>query len=189
VTTSSQHDPTTTGVHLLTGALADEHALASGDPEEVIAIIHAMGRLLLGTPLRSDGKLTIKTLAAEAGLRRNKLTHKHTGLKDLFYALVKNQNNEPAAVADLRAQNEQLRQTVTEVRQANHEQAETIKRLARVVHVLEIENQELRERVSDPRNAERNHSNVHFLRPPPPDDGGPGTDQLGSPNDRPEGYP
>ncbi len=70
-----------------------------------------MGRLLLGSPLRSDGKLTIKSLAAEAGLRRNKLTHKHTGLKDLFYALVKNQNNEPAAIADLRQHNEQLRKT------------------------------------------------------------------------------
>jgi hypothetical protein len=50
-------------------------------PEEVIAVIHAMGRLLLGSPLRSDGKLTVKSLAAEAGLRRNKLTHRHTALK------------------------------------------------------------------------------------------------------------
>ncbi|MFJ2872846.1 MULTISPECIES: hypothetical protein [unclassified Streptomyces] len=29
-------------------------------------------------------KLTVVSLAAEAGLRRNKLTHKHTGLKDVF---------------------------------------------------------------------------------------------------------
>ncbi len=43
-----------------------------------------MVRLLIGVPLHSDGQLTIKSLAAEAGLRRNKLTHKHTGLKDLF---------------------------------------------------------------------------------------------------------
>lgn len=40
--------------------------------------------LLIGAPLHSDGKLTIVSLAAEADLRRNKLTHKHTGLKDLF---------------------------------------------------------------------------------------------------------
>ncbi|MFD3538139.1 hypothetical protein ACFWUQ_01375 [Streptomyces sp. NPDC058662] len=33
--------------------------------------------------------MTIVSLATEAGLRRNKLTHTHTGLKDLFYALVK----------------------------------------------------------------------------------------------------
>ncbi|MFD4948391.1 hypothetical protein ACFWNT_39260 [Streptomyces sp. NPDC058409] len=56
---------------------------------EVKAITDAMVRLLIGVPLYSDGKLTIVSLAAEAGLRRNKLTHKHTGLKDLFYALVK----------------------------------------------------------------------------------------------------
>lgn len=48
-----------------------------------------MVRLLIGAPLHSDGKLTIVSLAAEAGLRRNKLTHKHTGLKDPFYALVR----------------------------------------------------------------------------------------------------
>ncbi|MFE2729015.1 hypothetical protein [Kitasatospora sp. NPDC059327] len=58
--------------------------------DEARAVTDAMVRLLLGAPLRSDGKLTIVSRAAEAGLRRNKLTHKHTGLKDLFNALVKN---------------------------------------------------------------------------------------------------
>jgi uncharacterized protein YceH (UPF0502 family) len=187
VTTPDQGDPTTAVVHLLTGALADEHALQSADRDEVIAIIQAMGRLLLGSPLRSDGKLTVKTLAAEAGLRRNKLTHKHTGLKDLFYALVKNQNNQPAAVADLQAQNEQLRCTVTELRQANHEQGEMIKQLARVVHVLEVENQQLRECVTEPRAANADHSNVRFLRPPSLIDGQPDPAQPDIPtNDRPE---
>ncbi|MFF0132037.1 hypothetical protein ACFYTG_41090 [Streptomyces mirabilis] len=54
-----------------------------------------MVRLLIGAPLHSDGKLTIVSLAAEAGLRRNKLTHKHTGLKDLFYALVRGRDPSP----------------------------------------------------------------------------------------------
>ena len=49
----------------------------------------AMDRLLNGTPLRSDGKLTIMSLAAEAGVKRHVLTHKHTDLKDLFNARVK----------------------------------------------------------------------------------------------------
>ncbi|RPF39377.1 hypothetical protein EDD92_9631 [Streptomyces sp. TLI_185] len=39
-----------------------------------------MIRLLVGTPLRFDGQLTIKSLAQEAGLKRNKLTHKYTRL-------------------------------------------------------------------------------------------------------------
>jgi hypothetical protein len=189
VTTPDQRGPTTTAVvDLLTGTLANEHALQSADRAEVIAIIQAMGRLLLGSPLRSDGKLTVKTLAAEAGLRRNKLTHKHTGLKDLFYALIKDQKNEPAAVADLRERNEHLRQTVTELRQANREQAEMIKRFARVVHVLEVENQQLRERVSEPKIAHLNHSNVRFLRPPSPDERQHGPTQPDIPNDRPEGH-
>ncbi|MEU6472512.1 hypothetical protein ABZ927_37960 [Streptomyces massasporeus] len=42
-------------------------------------------------------KLTIVCLVAEAGLRRNRLTHKHTGLKDLFYALVNARAPLPAA--------------------------------------------------------------------------------------------
>ncbi|MFC9636685.1 hypothetical protein ACFTY8_47850 [Streptomyces mirabilis] len=44
------------------------------DASEIRAITDAMMRLLIGAPLHSDGKLTIVSLAAEAGLRRNKLT-------------------------------------------------------------------------------------------------------------------
>ncbi len=58
-------------------------------PDESKAITAAMQRLLAGRPLRSSGDLTIVALAEEAGLRRNKFTHKHTDLKDLFYAEVK----------------------------------------------------------------------------------------------------
>lgn len=41
------------------------------------AIRDAMARLLDGQPIRSDGKLTIKSLADEAGLKRWLLTHRH----------------------------------------------------------------------------------------------------------------
>ena len=40
----------------------------------------AMDRLLAGTPIRSDGKLTVKSLATEADVKRWILTHKHTDL-------------------------------------------------------------------------------------------------------------
>ena len=51
------------------------------DPEtQRTAIRDAMTRLLDGAPIRSDGKLTIKTLADEAGVTRWVLTHRHTGL-------------------------------------------------------------------------------------------------------------
>ncbi len=80
--------------------------------DEIRAIMDAMVRLLTGVPLRSDGKLTIRSLAEEAGLRRNKLTHKHTGLKDLFYALVKAQDSSPAIAGQLQRGNDELRARV-----------------------------------------------------------------------------
>jgi hypothetical protein len=79
-----------------------------GDTAEIEAITDAMIRLLVGTPLRSDGQLTIKSLAQEAGLKRNKLTHKHTGLKDLFYALVRMQDTRPRVVDELKRTNDAL---------------------------------------------------------------------------------
>ncbi|EWM19647.1 hypothetical protein KUTG_09951 [Kutzneria sp. 744] len=86
------------GLARLVGTVLANQAAAAGGPEdatEVRAITDAMVRLLIGTPLRSDGRLTVVSLTAEAGLRRNKLTHKHTGLKDLFYALVKARTTDP----------------------------------------------------------------------------------------------
>jgi hypothetical protein len=78
---------------LITGPSASGDHPSSEDRAEIAAITQAMLRLLLGAPLRSDGKLTVKSLAEEAGLKRNKLTHKHPGLKDVFYALVKAQHS------------------------------------------------------------------------------------------------
>ncbi len=56
------------------------------DEQERQAITAAIARLLAGRPLRSSGALDIVTLTEEAGLKRNKMTHKHADLKDLFYA-------------------------------------------------------------------------------------------------------
>jgi hypothetical protein len=56
------------------------------DEEERQAILAAMQRLFAGTPLRLSGNLDIVALADEAGVKRNKLTHKHTDLKDQFYS-------------------------------------------------------------------------------------------------------
>lgn len=77
----------------------------------------AMDRLLNGTPLRSDGKLTIVSLAAEAGVKRHVLTHKHTDLKDLFNARVKAQDPAPASETALREQNDELRRRATRARE------------------------------------------------------------------------
>jgi uncharacterized coiled-coil DUF342 family protein len=104
-----------------------------------------MVRLLVGVPLRSDGQLTIKSLAEEAGLRRNKLSHKHTELKDLFYALVRSQDNRPKIADGLHADNDRLRQKLADLRAEHTKLQQQMARFARVIHVLEVENVQLRE--------------------------------------------
>jgi len=114
------------------------------DRAEVRAITEAMVRLLAGVPLRSDGQLTIKSLAEEAGLRRNKLTHKHTGLKDLFYALVRSQDHRPKIADGLQADNDRLRQKLAGLRAEHTQLKDQVATFARVIHVLEVENAQLR---------------------------------------------
>ncbi|MEU6973589.1 hypothetical protein AB0A71_38885 [Kitasatospora aureofaciens] len=104
----------------------------------------AMDRLLVGTPLRSDGALTVVSLAVEADVKRHVLTHRHTDLKDEFYAKVRARGNVPESERKLR---EELRKTKERLAEATEE----IKRLqgevdmfARVVNVLEVENDQLR---------------------------------------------
>src|SRR5690625_5844027 len=53
------------------------------DPERR-AIREAMTRLLEAHPIRSDGKLTVKSLADEAGVKRWILTHRHQDLQAEF---------------------------------------------------------------------------------------------------------
>ncbi|WP_327580409.1 hypothetical protein [Streptomyces sp. NBC_00145] len=108
-----------------------------------------MVRLPIGTPLRSDGQLTVKSLAVEAGLKRNKLTHKHTGLKDLFYALVQMQDSRPKAVDGLTRHNDQLKKRISALREERDQLRMDIKQLVRVIHVLEVENRQLRQSAGD----------------------------------------
>ncbi|MGW2291216.1 hypothetical protein [Streptomyces phaeochromogenes] len=104
----------------------------------------AMDRLLTGIPLRSDGALTVLSLAAEAGVKRHLLTHRHTDLKDEFYARVRSQHRVPASEHRLREElkktKDQLTRTTTENKQLRAE----ITTFARIVNVLEAENHELR---------------------------------------------
>lgn len=114
------------------------------DTDEIQTITDAMVRLLTGVPLRSDGQLTIKSLAEEAGLRRNKLTHKHTGLKDLFYALVRAQNIRPKATERLQRERDEFAEALKRARRERSELREEVKRLVRIIHVLEVENDQLK---------------------------------------------
>jgi hypothetical protein len=108
----------------------------------------AMDRLLNGNPLRSDGKLTIVSLAAEAGVKRHALTHKHTDLKDLFNARVKAQHSVSVSETALREQNVGLRRKLDDMRADRDEYKQAADALARALNVLTTENDELRRRAS-----------------------------------------
>ncbi|MFI1312449.1 hypothetical protein ACH4TS_20245 [Streptomyces albidoflavus] len=102
-------------------------------------------RLLIGAPLHSDGRLPVVSLATEAGLRRDKLTHKHTGLKDLFYALVKARTSVPDVLPDSARARAVKQQHLARVRAERDDLRGQAQLLARIVHVLEVENSKLKE--------------------------------------------
>ncbi|WP_158717020.1 hypothetical protein [Streptomyces rimosus] len=110
---------------------------------------NAMVRRLIGAPPHSDGKPTIVSLATEAGLRRNKLTRKHTDLKDLFYALAKVRIPVLEALPDsARAHVDKQRQDLARVRAQRDDLHGQAQLLGRIVQVLEIENSRLKETIT-----------------------------------------
>lgn len=76
--------------------------------QERQTIRDAMERLIRSEPIRSDGKLTVKSLAEEAGVKRWLLTHRHTDLQDEFRARIEAAGTEPAPMRQLREQIGQL---------------------------------------------------------------------------------
>jgi hypothetical protein len=73
-------------------------------PDERDRIRAAIGRILQGTPLRSNGAWTIVALAEEAGVPRNALTQRHPDLKNDFYAQVRARGKTPDSEIRLRKQ-------------------------------------------------------------------------------------
>ena len=75
----------------------------------------AMDRLIAGTALHSDGKLTIKSLAEEAQVKRWVLTHRHTDLQDEFRArIADNTGNQPPALRKLHEANAEATEKIQE---------------------------------------------------------------------------
>jgi uncharacterized membrane protein YccC len=122
----------------MTKDMSTEAPLGS-DHAERVRIRDAMDRLLAGAPLHSDGKLTVKSLAEEAQLKRWLLTHKHTDLQEEFRSKVEQQGAVPRAVQEaldeIRALRERLARTSADLAV----ERETVKRLERVVHVLTLQ--------------------------------------------------
>jgi hypothetical protein len=109
----------------------------------------AMDRLLAGTPLRSDGALTVVSLAVEADVKRHVLTHRHTDLKDEFYARVRAQGRVPASEQKLRDELKAARQKLAEAREENRQLKVSVEAFARIVNVLTAENDRLTRRQTE----------------------------------------
>jgi len=131
------------------------------DADERRRIRDAMDRLLAGTPLHSDGKLTVKSLAAEASVKRWLLTHKHLDLQDEFRARVAKNGQVPDSVQAVLAENAGLQQRVAELSAALAVERETVKRLERVVQVLTLENESFK--------RNEGGSNLRSLKPRVPE--------------------
>lgn len=99
----------------------------------------AMHRLLDGEPLHSDGKLTIKSLAEEAEVKRWLLTHRHTDLQGEFRARVAQQDSTTPEVAALKAERDALQARVKELASQLRIERATITRLERVINVLTLQ--------------------------------------------------
>lgn len=115
---------------------ADEHVRR--------VIRDAMDRLIDGKPLHSDGKLTVKSLAEEARVKRWHLTHRHTDLQDEFRARINSTNTEPPILLALREEKTDAQKRVKELTADVTALTATIHQLERIIQVFALENQNLR---------------------------------------------
>ena len=115
----------------------------NNDNKERQIIRDAMDRLLAGTPIRSDGKLTTKSLADEADVKRWLLTHRHTDLQDEFRDKIRTRGSTPAATRALAASNNRLKQQLKQARDKMRQARDENNHYARVIQVLTVELEQL----------------------------------------------
>jgi phage shock protein A len=104
----------------------------------------AMDRLIDGKALHSDGKLTVKSLAEEARVKRWLLTHRHTDLQDEFRARIASANAEPSILEALREEKTDAQKRVKKLTAEVTALTSTVHQLERIIQVLALENQQLR---------------------------------------------
>lgn len=103
-----------------------------------------MDRLIDGKALHSDGKLTVKSLAEEARVKRWLLTHRHTDLQDEFRARITNTSVEPPAIRALQEEKAEAANKVKALTADVTALTGTIHQLERIIQVLALENHDFR---------------------------------------------
>ena len=104
----------------------------------------AMDRLLAGEPIRSDGKLTVTSLADEAGVKRWLLTHRHTDLQDEFRDKVRTRGSTPEAMRALAAENDRLKQQLQQAKADLKQARAENNHYTRVIQVLTLELEQMK---------------------------------------------
>jgi predicted nuclease with TOPRIM domain len=94
-------------------------------------------------------------------VKRHVLTHRHTDLKDEFYARVRAQGQVPDSERKLRDELKKTKERLAELVEENKRQQAEIEMFARVVNVLTVENDQLRGRPG------RKRTPLVALRPAP----------------------
>ncbi|MER7517857.1 hypothetical protein [Streptomyces sp. NPDC126499] len=117
--------------------------------ERIAAALRAAGeRLLKGEPMRSDGSLTVASLAAEAGVSRAS-AYRCPDVVDEFRNLVAEREDAAAPPASLRQEVQALKAAERRLRQEHarevRELRSSINVLAQQVQLLTLENQRLSE--------------------------------------------
>lgn len=132
-------------------------------PQELQDTLRAAAdRLLAGTPLNSDGKLTIQSLAEEAGIKRWVLTHKYPHqLKDKYAAEFKNAGNKSVPVRDIERELGEVREQLRVAREDKRHADELVRVYALIIAQL---SEEL-DAVRSERDAVQTAGNVTRLRP------------------------
>ncbi|MGA4861713.1 hypothetical protein ACPB9J_03610 [Streptomyces lavendulocolor] len=119
-------------------------------PDERDRIRAAMDRILAGTPDHSNGALTIVALAQEAQVPRNALTQRHLDLKKEFYDKVRARGAMPDSEKRLRRQVTKLK----ELRAADAKELAALRSdvesLVGALHQAQMENRQLRQRLTTP---------------------------------------
>jgi hypothetical protein len=78
-----------------------------------------------------------------ANVKRHVLTHRHTDLKDEFYARVRARGHVPASEQELRDQLKATQEKLAEAHEENRQLKESVETFARIVNVLTLENDRL----------------------------------------------
>ncbi|GGP83681.1 hypothetical protein ACWDY7_26740 [Streptomyces calvus] len=109
----------------------------------------AMDRILSGSPIHSNGALTIVALALEAGVPRNALTQRHLDLKNEFYERIRARGEAPDSEKRLRVQVVKLKEQHADDVKRIKELKAANEILVRALHQAQMEIRQLRQQAME----------------------------------------